>query len=94
MKDLVKLAGIESKAEYIYFESGVKKTYQKHKYDLVASHTFRRTSITNAIIKGIPLHVQNITGHTKLKQLSDYVNIADSIRQVEMNKMNLKVKRK
>ncbi|SHM97578.1 Site-specific recombinase XerD [Cyclobacterium lianum] len=89
LKDLVKLAGIESKAEYIYFENRVKKTCQKHKYDLVASHTFRRTFITNAIIKGIPLHViQSITGHTTLKQLSEYVNIADSIKQQEMNKMN------
>ncbi len=48
-----------------------------------------RTFITNAIIKGIPLHViQSIKGHTTLKQLSEYVNIADSIKQQEMNKMN------
>lgn len=35
-KDLVKLAGKEFKAEYIYFENGVKETGQKHELVLVA----------------------------------------------------------
>ena len=89
LKLMVKLAGIESKAECITFKDGKKVTTLEYKYNLVGSHTFRRTFITNAIIKGIPLHViQSITGHTTLKQLSEYVNIADSIKQQEMNKMN------
>lgn len=76
-------------AESVVFENGKKVVCLKPKFELVASHTFRRTFITNAIVKGIPLHViQSITGHTTLKQLSEYVNIANSIKQQELNKMN------
>jgi len=89
LKNLVKLAGVKSKAEHVEFNDGVHVTIQKFKHELVGSHTFRRTFITNAIIKGIPLHViQSITGHTTLDHLSEYVNIADSIKASEINKMN------
>ncbi|MCH7411646.1 site-specific integrase [Belliella sp. DSM 111904] len=89
LKSLIEEAGIDSKAEIIYFENGKKIVSQDFKYNLVGSHTFRRTFITNAIVKGIPLHViQSITGHTTLKELSTYVNIADSIKASEMDKMN------
>ncbi|WP_200974458.1 tyrosine-type recombinase/integrase [Echinicola sp. 20G] len=89
LKTLIQMSGIDSKAEHIYFENGKQVTTQRFKYELVGSHTFRRTFITNAIIKGIPLHViQSITGHTTLKQLSEYVNIADAIKEQEMNKLN------
>lgn len=89
LKELVELAEIDSKTEYIFFEKGLQVTSQQYKYKLVGSHTYRRTFITNAIIQGIPLHViQSITGHTSLKQLSDYVNIADEIKSQELNKLN------
>lgn len=89
LKELLKLAGIESKSEFISFVDGKKILTQEFKYDLVSSHTFRRTFITNAILQGIPLHViQSITGHTTLKQLSEYVNIADQVKKAEVNKLN------
>jgi integrase len=89
LKELLKLAGIASKAEYIYFINGKESIELEFKYDLVSSHTFRRTFITNAILKGISLHViQSITGHATLKQLSEYVNIADEIKKSEINKLN------
>jgi len=89
LKELIEISGIISKAEYIHFVNGIMVTTQKFKYDLVGSHTFRRSFITNAIIQGIPLHViQSITGHTTLKQLTEYVNIANEVKQLEMNKLD------
>jgi len=89
LKELVKLAGIDTKSEFITFVDGKKKVTSEYKYDLVSSHTFRRSFITNAILQGIPLHViQSITGHTTLKQLSEYVNIADQVKKAEVNKLN------
>ncbi|MBS9525034.1 tyrosine-type recombinase/integrase [Litoribacter alkaliphilus] len=89
LKTLVEEAGVTSKAEHVIFKDGEHVTVQMFKYELVGSHTFRRTFITNAIIKGIPLHViQSITGHTTLDQLTEYVNIADSIKAREIHKMN------
>jgi site-specific recombinase XerD len=89
LTELIELAGIKSKSEYKYFVAGKMVTTQKFKYDLVGSHTFRRSFITNAIIQGIPLHViQSITGHTTLKELSKYVNIANEVKKQEMNKLN------
>jgi integrase len=89
LKILIKESGVNSMFEVIRFENGVKKVYQEYKYDLVSSHTFRRTFITNAVLKGISLHViQSITGHTTLKQLSQYVTLADEIKCREMQKMD------
>jgi integrase len=89
LKELIQECGINSKTEYTTFQDGVQITVEKYKYELVGSHTFRRTFITNAIINEIPIHViQSITGHKTLKELSKYVNIADEIKKREINKLN------
>lgn len=89
LKELIELVGITSKSEYKYFVNGQMVTTQKYKYEMIASHTFRRSFITNAIIQGIPIHIiQSITGHTTLKQLSEYVTIADEIKTQQMSKLD------
>lgn len=58
------------------------------KFKLIASHTGRRTFITNAILAGIPLPViQKITGHRKLSTLQKYVEIADEKKKSELKKL-------
>lgn len=89
IRELFELAEINAEVEFHYFENGRIKTELKPKFQLVTSHTFRRTFITQAIIMGIPIHViQTMTGHTTLRQLSEYVNIAEEIAAIEIKKIN------
>ncbi|WP_144603830.1 tyrosine-type recombinase/integrase [Algoriphagus algorifonticola] len=88
VKDLCKEAGITDPIEIVRHEKGVRQylTFPKHK--LIASHTGRRTFITNAILAGIPLPViQKITGHRKLTTLQKYVEIADDSKKSELEKL-------
>lgn len=89
VKDLCKKAEITDQIEIVKFEKGVKKYLIFPKCQLIASHTGRRTFITNAILAGIPLPViQKITGHRKLSTLQRYVDIADDSKKVELEKLS------
>lgn len=89
LKELMELAKVDTLVEKFYFENGDMKSVFKPKYDLIGTHTFRRTFITQAILKGIPIHViQSITGHSTLKQLSEYVNIVEEMKAVEIKKLD------
>ncbi len=89
LKELMELAKVDTLVEKFYFENGEMKSVFLPKYDLIGTHTFRRTFITQAILKGIPIHViQSITGHATLKQLSEYVNIVEEMKAVEIKKLD------
>lgn len=89
VKDLCKEAGITDLIEIVKYEKGIKKYLTFPKYLLIASHTGRRTFITNSILAGIPLPViQKITGHRKLTTLQKYVEIADENKKFEMKKFS------
>jgi integrase len=48
---------------------------RKQKWECLESHTARRTFITRAITKGIPLNViMGITGHTRIETLTRYMD--------------------
>lgn len=89
IKDLCHDAEITDQIEIVKYEKGLKKYLIFPKFKLIASHTGRRTFITNAILAGIPLPViQKITGHRKLSTLQKYVEIADDSKQSEMEKLS------
>ncbi|NHE57939.1 tyrosine-type recombinase/integrase [Cyclobacterium plantarum] len=82
-------AGINADVEVVKYAKRIKKYHVIPKYKLIASHTGRRTFITNAILAGIPLSViQRITGHKKLVTLQKYVDIAEGINVEEMDKFS------
>lgn len=90
VKDLCKEAGIINLIEIVKFDKGDKRFLSVPKYKLIASHTGRRTFITNSILAGIPLPViQKITGHRKLSTLQRYVEIAQENKKHEMEKLSL-----
>lgn len=89
VKELCKEAGITDQIEIVRFEKGIKQYLTFPKYKLIASHTGRRTFITNSILAGIPLPViQKITGHRKLTTLQKYVDIADDSKKTEFEKLS------
>jgi integrase len=89
VKELCEQAGINQFVEIVKFERGKKKYLVYPKFKLIASHTGRRTFITNSILAGIPLPViQKITGHKKLTTLQKYVDIADDSKKAEFEKLS------
>lgn len=81
-------AGILDEIEIVRYQEGKKQYLIKPKWSLIASHTGRRTFITNSILAGIPLPViQKITGHRKLSTLQRYVEIADENKSDEFQKI-------
>ena len=57
------------------------------KYDLITSHTARKTFVTNSLMLGMKeMVVRNITGHKKEETFRRYVKIAESLKQEEMSK--------
>ncbi|TFV93173.1 hypothetical protein E4S40_12985 [Algoriphagus kandeliae] len=88
VKVLCQEAGITSLIEIVKYEKGEKKYLTFTKFKLIASHTGRRTFITNSILAGIPLPViQKITGHRKLSTLQKYVEISDESKKSELEKL-------
>jgi integrase len=58
-------------------ELGKKYTITKEKWELVSSHTARRTGATNMYKAGIPtLAIMKVTGHTSESSFLKYINIS------------------
>lgn len=77
LKELARLAGI--KAEIIITENiagkNVPKKYKK--YELVCTHTARRSFATNALKAGVPLSsISKILGHTKISTTEKYLRMS------------------
>ncbi|TPN86069.1 site-specific integrase [Aquimarina algicola] len=56
------------------------------KYELITSHTARKTFVTNSLILGMKeMVVRNITGHKDESSFKRYVEIADDFKNKEMD---------
>lgn len=56
------------------------------KYELITSHTAKKTFVTNSLILGMKQSVvQEITGNLDQRSFKAYVNIANSLKKEEMN---------
>lgn len=67
---------------------GSERTEAKfYKYQLVSSHTARRTFITLSLEKGMrPEIVMNITGHKDYKSFQKYIKLSQRVKADEMSK--------
>tara|TARA_R110001606_G_scaffold178630_1_gene325230 strand:- start:4445 stop:5689 length:1245 start_codon:yes stop_codon:yes gene_type:complete len=56
------------------------------KYEVITSHTARKTFVTNSLILGMKeMVVRNITGHKKEESFRRYVKIAEDFKKQEMD---------
>lgn len=56
------------------------------KYEVITSHTARKTFVTNSLILGMKeMVVRNITGHKKEESFRKYVKIAEDFKRDEMD---------
>ena len=76
VKELCQKAGIDEPFDVDRFVGNEKTTLTVPKYELVSTHTGRRTFATSLLEKGVPAEVvMRFTGHRDYKSFSKYVNV-------------------
>lgn len=76
VKELCELAEINESFEVIRYQGKNKQKIKKLKYELITTHTGRRTFCTQLLIEGMPAEmVMLFSGHKDYKSFSKYVNI-------------------
>jgi site-specific recombinase XerD len=75
VKELCQLAGIDEPIEVLDTRGGGNpKIITKKKYELISTHTGRRSGASIYAKRGMPLKVIcQLTGHTSIKQLQEYI---------------------
>lgn len=87
IKELAKLANIETPVRITQYKGHERIDAIYPKYELLSTHTGRKTFICKALSLGIsPNVVMKWTGHSDYKAMKPYIDIADSIK---MNSMAL-----
>lgn len=89
LKELCRLAGINEQIRITTYTGNQRKDEIKEKWELVGTHTGRRTFIVNCLSLGIPPNVvMKWTGHSDYKSMKPYIDIVDSIKASEMTKLD------
>lgn len=89
LKELMKLAGIDSPVRVTTFRDGVRKDKIVPKWELIGTHAARRSFISNALTMGIPPSVvMQWTGHSDYDAMKPYIAIASSAKAREMAKFD------
>ena len=71
------------------YKGNVRTDKIRPKWELVGTHTGRRTFIVNALSLGItPNIVMKWTGHSDYKAMKPYIDIVDSIKASSMTKFD------
>ncbi len=74
IKEICKLAGINEDINYSENRGGKKVDLCVKKYQLITSHTARRSAATNMYLAGIPpIDIMKLTGHTTEESFLNYI---------------------
>ena len=89
LKKLCKLAEINEEIRTTTYKGHERIDEIAEKWELIGTHTGRRTFIIHALSRGIPPSiVMKWTGHSDYKSMKPYIDIVDEIKASEMTKMN------
>ncbi|WP_298946132.1 phage integrase SAM-like domain-containing protein [uncultured Polaribacter sp.] len=81
IKDVCENAGIDEQVKITKTTGGKKTTTKKCKFDLVKTHTARRSFCTNAYLSGMnPVDIMQISGHSSEKTFLNYIK-ADALQK-------------
>jgi integrase len=89
IKDTARLAGIDCPVKVEYTKGDMKVKKSEPKYNLVTSHTARRSFATNAFLSDIPaISIMEITGHKTESAFMRYIKISqeDNARKLISHK--------
>lgn len=89
LKDLAELCGLNEPIARTYYRGSERIDEVTPKYELIGTHTGRRTFICNALMLGIPAEiVMKWTGHSDYKAMKPYIDVTNAAKAVAMNKFN------
>lgn len=78
IKEVCQKAGIEEHSEKQTTKGGAKVSIVKPKYEMVSTHTARRSFASNMVRDGLPIaSIMAITGHTKETTFRKYVKLSN-----------------
>ena len=79
IKRICKLVGIDNPIQKVKLIGASRIAETKPKYSYITTHTGRRTFITIAILKGVPIPIiMRMTGHKKVETLMKYAKISSA----------------
>lgn len=85
LKDLCELCGINQPVTRTYYRGTERIDETLPKYELIGTHTGRRTFICNALGMGIPAEIiMKWTGHADYKSMAPYIEIMNSAKKDAM----------
>lgn len=89
VKEVCRQCGINEKLTDIYYIGEKKYVETKEKWEMIGTHSGRRTFICNALMLGIaPNVVMKWTGHSDYKSMQPYIDIADEAKKTAMDLFN------
>lgn len=91
LKEMGKVCGLDTPITITYYKGHERIDEVHPKYELLGTHTGRRTFICNALMLGItPEIVMKWTGHSDYKTMKPYIDVADSAKKAAMELFNKK----
>lgn len=91
LKIIMKEVGLKEPIRETFYKAGKRVDQISPKYELIGTHSARRTFICNAIMMGIPpTVVMKWTGHSDYDAMKPYIEIADAAKKSEMSKFDKK----
>ena len=89
LKDLCELCGINQLITRTHYRGAERIDETSPKYELIGTHTGRRTFICNALMLGIPAEiVMKWTGHADYKSMKPYIEIANAAKVEAMKRFD------
>ena len=89
LKEVAKECGLNTLITQIHLKGAKRVETVQPKHELITTHTGRRTFISNALMKGIPVDVvMKWTGHSDYNAMKPYIAIADKAKKNEMSKFD------
>ena len=77
VKTLGRLAGLKEKVMFARTEGGTRVTHVKEKWEMITSHTARRSFATNLFMRNVPSPViRSVTGHKSEREFLKYIKAA------------------
>jgi len=85
LKEICQIVGINEKFEKRMYKGGIRTLKFFEKWELVSTHTARRSFATNLVLMGVPASkVMLITGHRSEKVFQAYVKIESESNAMEL----------
>jgi site-specific recombinase XerD len=88
LKEICQLAGLDNIIHVEKFKGAEKLDIRKPKWQMISTHTARRTFVTLALEKGIRAEiVMAMTGHKSYRTFKKYIKVTDNVMQIEMQRL-------